>query len=117
VFWIWDENNVANILIFLVVARQSRTSQLLTLPWSASCMGSWEGTQLGQLTPTGQRCITYRMTSCPVYELGELTWGAAMAAWGWTEYCSLGGEQLHCASLVLYILLLLLLLSLPLLSY
>jgi len=32
VVWIWDENNVENILIFLVVGRQSRTFQLLMLP-------------------------------------------------------------------------------------
>jgi len=29
VFWIWDENNVDNILMFVVVTRQSRTFQLL----------------------------------------------------------------------------------------
>jgi len=36
VFWIWDENNVDNMLMFLVVARQSKAFQLLILP------GAWE---------------------------------------------------------------------------
>ena len=42
-----------------------------------------------------------------------------IAARGWTGHQSVGGEQLHCASLVLYILLslLLLLFSLNFLSY
>ena len=68
---------------------------------------------------TGQRAIPYHMTSCPVYKLGELARGAVIAARGWAGHRSVGGEQLHCASLVLYIplSLLLLLFSLPLLSY
>jgi len=32
VAWIWNENNVDNILMILVVARPSRTFQLLMLP-------------------------------------------------------------------------------------
>ena len=32
VFWIWDEHNVGNILMFSVLAEQSRTFQLLMLP-------------------------------------------------------------------------------------
>jgi len=39
VFWIWDENHVDNLLMFLVVARQSRIFQLLTLSWPARYMG------------------------------------------------------------------------------
>ena len=54
-FRIWDENKVDSILMVLVVARQSRTFQLLMLAWPARRMGSWEGAQLGQLTSTGQR--------------------------------------------------------------
>jgi len=46
VFWIWDENNVGNIPMLLVVARQSRTFQLLMLAWAARCTGNREGTQL-----------------------------------------------------------------------
>jgi len=69
VFWIWDENNVDNILMVLVIARQSSTFQLLMLAWASRCMGSWEGTQLGQLTQTGQRDILFHMTSCSVYKL------------------------------------------------
>jgi len=68
VFWIWDENNVDNILMFWVAARQSRTFQLLLLAWPARCTGSWEGTQPdmgtqpGQLTQTGQRDLLFRVT-------------------------------------------------------
>ena len=66
-FWISDENNVANIpMMFLVVSRQSKTFLFFTPAWHARCTGSWEGTQLGQLTPTGQSHIPYHMASCPV---------------------------------------------------
>jgi len=75
VFWTWDEINVDNILMFLFVARQARTFQLLVLAWPARCLGSWEGTQPGQLTQTGQRDIPYRMTSRSVCKLGELAGG------------------------------------------
>jgi len=51
VFWIWDENNVDNILMFLVFARQVMD---FSASRAAGCMGSWEGTRLGQLTQTGQ---------------------------------------------------------------
>ena len=34
------------------------------------CTRSWEGTQLGQLTPTDQRDIPYHMTSCSAYKAG-----------------------------------------------
>jgi len=61
---------VDNTLMFLVVAGQSRTLQLLTLAWPARCVGSWEGTQLGQLTQTGHRDVPYRMASCSVHSLG-----------------------------------------------
>jgi len=61
VFWIWDENNVDNILIFQVFARQSGTFQLLRLAWAARCRASWEGTKPGQLTQTGQRDIPCHM--------------------------------------------------------
>jgi len=46
---IWDENNVDTILMVLVIDRQSRIFQLLIQAWPAVYMGSWEGTQLGQL--------------------------------------------------------------------
>jgi len=61
--------------MFSVVARQSRIFQLLMLAWPARCTGNWEGTQLGQLTQTGQRDILFLMTSCTVYKLGELAGG------------------------------------------
>jgi len=50
VFLIWDENNVDNILMLLAVARQVMD---FSASRAAECMGSWEGTQLGQLTRTG----------------------------------------------------------------
>jgi len=61
--------------VFLVVASQSRILQLLTLAWPARCMGSWEGTQLGQLIQIGQRGILLHTMSCSVYKLGELPRG------------------------------------------
>jgi len=72
VFQICDENNVDHILMLLVVARQSRTFQLLTLAWAARCMGNGEGTQL---TQTGQSDIPYHLMSRSPYKLGELTGG------------------------------------------
>jgi len=57
--------------MLLVVARQSGTFQLLTLAWAARCMGSWEGTWPGQLTPTDQRDIPCHMLSYSAYKVGE----------------------------------------------
>ena len=74
-FWFWDEHSVDNILMFLVVARQSRTFLLLILAWPARYMGSWEWTQLGQLTQTAQRGILCGMTLFSVYKLEELPGG------------------------------------------
>jgi len=54
VFWISDKNNADNKLMFLVVARQPRTFQLLMLAWPARCTGSQEETQQAQLTQTGK---------------------------------------------------------------
>ena len=80
---------------------------------------SWEGAQPGQLTQTGQRDIPYHVTSCSVYKLGGVSWEMVTAARELAGHWSVGGEQLRCASLILYILLslLLLLFSLPFLSY
>jgi len=44
-----------------VVAKQCCTEPR---PFSVNCPRSWEGTELGQLTETGQRDIPYHMTSC-----------------------------------------------------
>jgi len=43
VFLIQGENNIDNILTFLVVARHSRTFQILPMAWPTTCKGSWEG--------------------------------------------------------------------------
>ena len=73
---------------------------------------SWEGTQPGQLTQIGQRDIPYHVMSCPVYKLGGVGQEGWITAQGLAEHWSAGGEQLHCAPLVLYIPILLLLLLL-----
>jgi len=57
------------VLMFLFVASQSGTFQLLTLAWAARCMGSWEGTRPGQLTPSDQRDIPCHMVSCSAYKV------------------------------------------------
>ena len=44
------------------------------------------------------------MTSCPVYKLGEVGQEGWITARELTGHRSASGEQLHCASLVLYIL-------------
>ena len=68
---------------------------------------SWEGTQPGQLTQTGQRDISYHVTSCPIYKLGGVgLWGVGLGGITAQELTGgrlASGEQLHCASLVLYI--------------
>jgi len=87
VFWIWDKNNVATLTKFLIVTRQSRISELLMVAWPARCTGSWEGTQLGKLTQTGERGILYHMMSCPVYKLGELSRGSDRCSeMGWVLF-------------------------------
>jgi len=40
------------------------------------CTRSWEGTQPGQLTQTGQSDIPCHVTSCSAYKLGELAAGS-----------------------------------------
>ena len=50
------------------------------------------------------------MTSCPVYKLGGVGQKERIAARELTGHRSTSGEQLHCASLALYSLILLLLL-------
>jgi len=96
VFWIWVENEVDDILTFSVVARQSRSFQLLGLAWPARCLGSCEGTQPGQLTQSGHRGILFHMASCSLYKLGGVGRGAATAARGRVVmWLSSGGEQLH----------------------
>jgi len=103
---VWHENNVDNILIFLVVARWSRTFQLPTL--ASQVQGSWEGTRPGQLTSASHRDILFHTMSCSVYKLRKLA----------RKQRSLLGDGLgsvhwmvsNCIALGFYILLLLLLL-------
>jgi len=61
-FWIWAENSVDNIEVFYACSAhtESRPFPLLTSPHQRvgwGCTRSWNGTRLGQLTPTGQRDI------------------------------------------------------------
>ena len=69
-----------------------------------------EGTQPGQLTQTSQRNIPDHVMSCPEHKLGGVGLGG-ITAQELTGHQSVSGEQLHCASLVLYIPIPLLLLS------
>ena len=68
-------DNTGMFLLLLSSAyTESRLFLLLTPPhkWVGwGCTRSWEGTQLGQLTPTDQRAIPYHMTSCSAYKAGE----------------------------------------------
>jgi len=87
VFWIWDENNVNNILMFSV-ARLSKIFQLLTLAWAAQVHGEVGGDTAG----TG----IFHTVSCHAQYVSWGSWlGAAIAAWGGPGCCSSGGKQLH----------------------
>lgn len=53
---------------------ESRSFLLLTPPHQRGgwgCTRSWEGTQLGQLTPADQRDIPDHMASCSAHKSGE----------------------------------------------
>jgi len=63
--------------MILVIAKQSRTFQLLMLTCQREgkgCTGSWEGTELRQLTQTGKMDIPYNVTSCSVFKLRGVGW-------------------------------------------
>ena len=75
VCWICAENSVDNpgMFSFLLSSAYTEPRPLLPLTPPASswgCTRSWEGTQLGQLTPTDQRDIPYHMTSWSAYKAG-----------------------------------------------
>jgi len=94
VLWIRNENDVNNILMFLVVSRQSRTFLLLMLAWPARRMGKWEGTQLGQLNQTDQRGFLFHVASCSLYELQELSREQqSLLRMGWVLF--IGCDPLH----------------------
>ena len=59
-FWFQEKNNADNTLMFIVSAKQCCTEPR---PFSAKGTKSWEGTELGQLTETGQRDIPYHTAS------------------------------------------------------
>jgi len=75
-FWLSAESGVANTGMLQLQLRsaytESRPFLLLTPPASRLGMHrSWEGTQLGQLTPTDQKDIPYHMTSCSSCKAGR----------------------------------------------
>ena len=53
-FWLKEKNDVDNKLMFIVPAKQCCTEPR---PFTERDPRSWEGTELGQLTQTGQRVI------------------------------------------------------------
>ena len=70
------------------------------------CARSWEGTQLGRLTPADQRDVPYHMMSCSIYKLGEKL--ARGHCSGQAGHRSVGGEQLFfilitCFSCILFL--------------
>ena len=76
-FWICAVNSVDNAEVFLLLLSsaytESRSFLLLTPPHQQigwGCTRSWEGTQLGQLTPTDPRDIPDHMMSCLAYKAG-----------------------------------------------
>jgi len=77
-FWICAENSVDNTGMFSLLLScaytASRPFLLLTPPHqqvSSGCTRSWEGTQLGQLTPTDENNIPYHTMSCSACKAGE----------------------------------------------
>ena len=76
-FWICAENSVDNSGMFSLLLSSAYTASrpflLLTPPHQRvgwGCTRSWEGTQLGQLTPTDKRGIPCHMTSCQLTFFG-----------------------------------------------
>lgn len=100
-------------------AKDTSVSQLLALSCQWVAAGHKEvgecRTRTPQLNWTNEYSRPYDSMYKKLENDGELVRRPA-AAWGLAGHWSVGGEQLHCASLVLYILLLLLLVSLPFLS-
>ena len=92
-FWICAGNSVGNTAMFQLLLSsaytESRPFLLLTPPHQRVGWGctSWEGTQLGQLTPTDQRDIPYHMMSCSAYKAGE-----EEGRGGYSEWCCLSSQ-------------------------
>jgi len=78
------------------------SSTVLPVKWQR-CTGSWEGRTPGQMTCIGQRDISYRMSSCEAIQMRVFGQRRATTAQGLAGYGSVGGEKLHCASLILQI--------------
>lgn len=79
-FWICAENSVDNTGTHTGVDSAHTGSRTFLLHqqvvWGYT--RSWERTQLGQLTPTGQSNISYHMTMCSAYKAGEEGRGACL---------------------------------------
>lgn len=90
-----------------VVYTKCRIFQLLTEPCQQRGWGStrsWEVTEPGQLTQSVSRDILYYMVKCWTIKQGGAGHGELTAiTQGPAGQQSAGGEQLCCASLVLYI--------------
>jgi len=112
-FWICAENSVDNEEMFLLFLSSSYTVSrlflLLTPPHQQvgwECRRSWEGTRLGQLTPSDQRDSPYHMMSCSADKAGGrrrkrgniLSYGVlpsqvtvmhdgALLSWRWLNTC------------------------------
>jgi len=74
--------------MFLVIARQSRTFQLLMLAWAARCVGSWMGTQPGQWAPAGPRDVPCHSVSCSACK----AWGEEEGRGGCLEWWRLSSQ-------------------------
>ena len=90
VLWICDQNSVDdNTPMPLLLLSRARTASRLSLFPALShqqvhwgCPRSWEGTQLGQLTPTDQRDIPYHMTSCSAIKVTRKERGEDVQSYG-----------------------------------
>lgn len=77
------------------------SSTVLPVKWQR-CTRSWEGRAPGQMTWTDQRDIPYHTSSSEyIIQMRGFGQGRAATAQGLAGYGSVGGEKLHCASLVL----------------
>jgi len=100
VFWIWDENNVGNILMFSVVARQSgilSAAQAGLACQAYGKQGAGPSRDSGPKLPAG---ILHTMLSASAGGAGQ---GGAIAAWGGLGIVHPAVSNCICALLVLCI--------------
>ena len=68
-FWISAGNSVDNSEMFSLLLSSAYTVKAFSA-WVGGSTRIWEGTQVGQLTPTDQRDILDHMASCSTYKAG-----------------------------------------------